>query len=120
MDGRKIGLAAIGLLAITGLLIFVGIKFFLIKDPKPEDCVVKTIRVTDITEGAGFDIIFTDTTGTRYYINRGVEQGLELNSLKKMAIGKEATIHLPTFAIGVSEHIAQVVIADSIIYTEFD
>ena len=120
MDGRKIGLAVIGFLVIIVLLLFVATKFFVINDPQPEDSEVRTIVITSITEGPDYDIFFTDKEGGRYYINRGTERGLELNSLKKIAMGKAATIHLPKFAIGVSNHIAQMKIKDSIIYTEFD
>lgn len=120
MDARKTALAVIGGIAVIGLLIFIGINFFLINDPKPEECEVKTITITSIEEGSGYDIYFTDSTGERYYINRGLEQGLELKSLKKIGLNQEAIIHLPKFAIGVSEHIAQMVIADSLIYTEFE
>lgn len=120
MDFRKTALVLIGLVAIVSIAIFIAIKFFLIKDPKPEECSVKTILVTEIFEGDGYDIFITDKTGDRYYINRGVEQGLELNSLKKIALNQKAIIHLPKFAIGVSNHIAQLQVADSVIYTEFD
>lgn len=120
MDARKTGLAIIGGVAVIGLLIFVGINFFLINDPKPEECEVQTITIASIEEGSGYDIFITDTSGDRYYINRGLEQGLELNSLKKIGLNQKAIIHLPKFAIGVSEHIAQLTIGDSIIYTEFD
>ena len=93
----------------------------IISNPQPEKCEQVQIKVASITEGSSYDIFFTDYQGKKYYINRGLEQGLTLNNLKKIALNREATLHLPKFAFGdVSNHIAQLTINDSVIYTEFD
>lgn len=107
-------------LLFFGLIILTTPCSCIINNPKPEECVVEEVTITDVKEGSSFDIVFYASNGDRYYINRGLEQGLALNSIKKIAINQKATLHLPKFAVGVSEHIAQLTIADSIIYTEFD
>jgi len=101
-----------------GLCVF---QSCIINNPKPESCQIQEITIKNIQEGSSFDINFTSTTGEKYYINRGLEQGLTLNNLKNIGLNSNATLHLPKFALGgVSNHIAQLVINDSIIYTEFD
>ncbi|NQX76810.1 hypothetical protein [Gilvibacter sp.] len=117
---RKTLLILLGFFALLILLGYLALKLFVIEDTQPEDCVVKEIKITAIDEGSSYDIFFTADNGERYYINRGLEQGLTLNSLKKMALNRTASVHLAKFAVGVSNHIAQLQVGDSIIFTEFD
>lgn len=112
--------AVVVIAGTIGLLIYIAMNFMVIKDPTLEDCLVRQIEVVKIEEGSDYDIFFTDADGDRYYINRGLERGLKLNSLKNIVLNQQATIHLPKFAVGVSGHIAQLTVKDSIVYTEFD
>ena len=98
-----------GLVAITSL----------IKDPKPEKCVVETKTIVGISGIASNDIVFKDSGGDNYYINRGLERGLNLDSLNAKVLNKTVTLHLPNLIFGTSEHIAQLAIDDEIIFTEF-
>ena len=66
------------------------------------------------------DIVFSDTHGDHYYINRGLERGLNLDSLRAKVLNKKVTLHLPKLMLSTSEHIAQLAIEDAIIYTEFE
>lgn len=91
----------------------------IIKNPKPEECEVVTATIVSIKEGTSFDIMLYDNQGDYYYINRGLEQGLTLESLKNKLLNKEATMHLPKFAIGTSEHIAQLAVDGTVLYSEF-
>ncbi|WP_191858676.1 hypothetical protein [Hanstruepera ponticola] len=99
-----------GLVAITSL----------IKDPKPEKCVVETKTIVGISGIASNDIVFKDSGGDNYYINRGLERGLNLDSLNAKVLNKTVTLHLAKLWLGTSEHIAQLAVGDDIIYTEFD
>lgn len=100
---------------------FFALKSCIIQNPKPEECVVIDIKVTKITEGGVKDIVFLDDGTDFYYINRGLEQGLNLDSLKTKVLNKTVTLHLAKILGGVtSEHISQLVLGDEIIYTEFD
>ena len=105
-----------GVLAILMVLVF---KSYVINDPKPEDCEVITATIVEVKEGTSYDIVFKDTGGDFYYINRGIESGLQIDDLKNSTLNKEATMHLPKFAIGTSEHIAQLTVDGTVLYTEF-
>ena len=91
-----------------------------IKDPTPEDCVVETVKIVDITEGTSKDIVFHDNGTDYYYINRGLEKGLNLDSLKTKVLNKTVTLHLAKVIGGItSEHISQLEVNNEILYTEF-
>ena len=104
---------------ITLLLIFTSC---IIDNPKPEECVVEYVKTTKITEGTSNDIVFHDDGTDFYYINRGLERGLNLDSLNTKVLNKRVTLHLPKLLGGTvtSEHIAQIAIDDEIIFTEFN
>ena len=103
----------------TLLLIFTSC---IIENPKPEECVVENVIITKITEGTSHDIVFHDDGTDFYYINRGLERGLNLDSLNTKVLNKRVTLHLPKLLGGIvtSEHIAQLAIEDEIIFTEFN
>ena len=101
------------------LALFLLLNSCLIKDPKPDECDVITIKVAKITEGSSYDIVFHDTGTDFYYINRGLERGLNLDSLNAKVLNKTVTLHLPRLFFGTSEHIAQLAMDDEIIFTEF-
>ncbi|WP_250433272.1 hypothetical protein [Hanstruepera flava] len=104
----------------VGFFGLVAISSLIIKDPKPEKCVVLTKKIVRITEGSSYDIVLSDAGTDHYYINRGLEQGLNLDSLSAKVLNKTVTLHLPKLWLGTSEHIAQLAVGDDIIYTEFD
>lgn len=92
----------------------------MIKNPRPENCVVETVKIVKITEGPSNDIVFHDDGTDYFYINRGLEQGLNLDSLNAKVLNKTVTLHLAKIIGGItSEHISQLAIDDEIIYTEF-
>lgn len=91
----------------------------IIENSKPEDCVITTIKVTKITKGASQDIVFHDDSTDFYYINRGLERGLNLDTLNAKVLNKTLTLHLPRLLLGTSEHIAQIALGNDIIFTEF-
>lgn len=92
----------------------------IIQNPKPEDCQITNIKVTKITEGSSHDIVIHDDGTDFYYINRGLELGLNLDTLNAKVLNKTVTLHLPKMLLGTSEHIAQMAIGDDIIFTEFE
>ncbi|MDT0556402.1 hypothetical protein [Patiriisocius hiemis] len=85
----------------------------------PEDCEVVEITVNKIYEGGEKDIVFAEDNGDFYYINRGLEQGYTLEGLRGYVLNKKATLHLANTLVGGSNHIAQIKVSDSIIFTEF-
>ena len=101
--------------------LFISLSLFscIIENPKPEGCVVQEITVTEIKEGSTNDIVFKDAGTDYFYINRGLEKGLNIEELKTKLLNKKVTLHLPKFPIGTSEHIAQLSINNNVIYSEF-
>ena len=102
------------------LSVFLMLKSCVINNPQPENCEVVEVTIKKITEGSSYDIVFHDTGTDYYYINRGLEQGLNLDSLNAKVLNKTVTLHLPKLLFGTSEHIAQIAIDDEIIFTEFN
>ncbi len=106
--------------SILFLISFFTFTSCIINNPKPKDCVVKTVTITQITEGGVNDIVFHDDGTDFYYINRGLEQGLNLDTLNAKVLNKTVTLHLAKVMGGItSEHISQLALDDDIIYTEF-
>ncbi|WP_111682356.1 hypothetical protein [Winogradskyella tangerina] len=96
-------------------------KSCIIQNPKPEDCAVIDVKISKISEGSSNDIVFHDDGTDFYYINRGLERGLNLDSLKTKVLNKTVTLHLAKVMGGVtSEHISQLALGDDIIFTEFE
>jgi len=109
------GIGFIGLFASFALP-----KSCIIQNPQPKDCIVIDVKVNKITKGSTKDIVFHDDGTDFYYINRGLEQGLNLDSLKTIVLNKTVTLHLAKVLGGVtSEHISQMALGNDIIYTEF-
>lgn len=104
---------------IVLLCIFLMLNSCVINNPKVEDCQITNIKVTRITIGSSNDIVFHDDDTDFYYINRGLERGLNLDSLNAKVLNKTVTLHLPRLLLGSSEHIAQIAIGNDIIFTEF-
>lgn len=116
MKKQNLFLALALSLIVTSTLLF---KSCVVNDPKPEECVIETVKIVKITKGSSFDIVFHDDGTDFYYINRGLERGLILDSLNAKVLNKRVTLHLPKLIYGTSEHIAQLAIDDEIIFTEF-
>ncbi|MGB0897050.1 MAG: hypothetical protein ACPGU9_09505 [Flavobacteriaceae bacterium] len=79
-----------------------------------------SVKIIKIAEGKSNDIVISDAGGDHYYINRGLEHGLNIAKLSEQILDKNVTLHLPKYSIGTSEHVAQLVINDTILYTEFN
>lgn len=101
-------------------ILFLFFKSCVIHNPKPDECEVVSAKVVSIREGSTFDIQFKTDTDNVYYINRGLEQGLNLDSLNAKVLNKTVTLHLPTLTFGPSTHIAQLAVDNNIIFTEFE
>ncbi|SDG86889.1 hypothetical protein [Winogradskyella thalassocola] len=104
--------------AVVILLVFL-FNSLVIYNPKSADCKVVSAKIIDLRAGPTYDIQFKDHNGDTYYINRGIESGLNLDSLNAKVLNKTVTLHLPKMIYGPSKHIAQLAIEDHIIYSEF-
>jgi len=89
-----------------------------------EQCLKVEGKVIDIIDAGSYDIRFIiEGDHSIYYINRGLERGLNLDELKNKLIGKTATFYYPEhFSIldpnNNSRHLNQVNFQDEIIFTE--
>ncbi len=104
-------------LSLLGLLL---LNSCIISDAQAENCEVTTVHVQSISEGTSYDITLTDSEGASYYINRGLENGLTLHGLNEDILNKTVTLHLAKTLLGTSNHIAQVMVDDTVIYSEFN
>ncbi len=111
---------AIKFLCILPLLaLFFMLKSCIIQNPKPKDYEIKEITVAKISEGGTLDIVLYEADGDFYYINRGLDQGLTLEGIERRVLNKKVTLHLAITMMETSNHIAQLVIEDDIVFTEF-
>jgi len=110
--------ALIFCMTIGGILLLM-ISNSVIKNPVAKKCYVQTERIIKIAEVTSSDIVFSDTHGDHYYINRGLERGLNLDSLNAKVLNKTVTLHLPKLWFGTSEHIAQLTVDNEVIFSEF-
>ena len=88
------------------LLLILGVGFVficvLVFRPVPitseDKCLSVEGIVKAIYEGGVKDVVFVlEDNQTRYYINRGLEQGLSLDKLKNDLIGQEIVIKYPKY-----------------------
>ena len=104
----------------TALFVILFLFAFMINDTQPEDCTVVSTKVVKVLEGSSYDIVFRNAHNDGFYINRGLEQGLNLDSLRNNVLNKTVTLHLAKLPIGTSSHISQLEIDGEILFTEFD
>ncbi|HPR84328.1 MAG TPA: hypothetical protein PL034_02105 [Candidatus Paceibacterota bacterium] len=108
---------------ILGLVIFL-LMFHPVNNSK-ENSIKITGNLNKIYEGGVNDICFRlHGDSACYYINRGLEQGLDLEELQRTIGQKEITIwyanYWSLFNIAKnSRHIDQLALGDSIIFTEW-
>lgn len=109
---------------IRKILLLLALPFLfsscIIQNAQPEDCVTKEIFVREIKDGGTFDILFKENSDDRYYINRGLEQGLTLEELEEKVLNKKVTLHLYKFWFGTSGHISQLTVDGDVLFTEFN
>lgn len=117
----KLAISVIGLL-VGGVLLLSSMKV-----PSPTDSNTISVegKVENIYEGGVKDVVFKLENDDRvFYINRGLENGLDLSELKDKYIGKKLTLtyinHKYLFDIFVSNsHLAEVKSDRTTIYSEF-
>ena len=80
--------------------------------------------VKEIYSNKGNDIIFVmENTDRRFYINRGLENGLELNNLKEILIGNSIVVKYPKYWTPLDwndkiKHISKVEFNNEILFNE--
>jgi|OM-RGC.v1.026307146 competence protein ComGC len=80
--------------------------------------------VKEIYSNKGNDVIFVmENTDRRFYINRGLENGLELNNLKEKLIGNSIVVKYPKYWTPLDwndkiKHISKVEFNNEILFNE--
>ena len=95
------------------------LKSCIIQNPKPKDCEIKEITVSMFSKRDTLDIVFHESDGDFYCINRGLERGLTLEGIERRVLNKKVTLHLANTMMGTSNHIAHLTIDDEVVFTEF-
>lgn len=115
--------------------LFIGLSFFLlcaiamvIARPVPivseDEALIQEGIVSDIYEGGVKDIVFKlENNSDIFYINRGLERGLEITLLKERLIGKEVIFKYPKHWTPLdwdnsSKHISKVETNNEVIFNE--
>lgn len=106
-------------LFIVGLILF-NFSSCVIKNPKLESCVTESVKIIKIAANTTNTIVLSDAHNEHYYITKGLEKNLNIEELSKLILNKKVTLYLPKHSIGTSERVAQLVINDTILYTEFN
>jgi len=82
-------------------------------------------KVVQVYEGGVKDLCFyLESDSSCYYINRGLENGLDLSKIKSQLLNKQVKIYYANYwslfnVAELSKHINQLEYKDSIIYTEW-
>jgi hypothetical protein len=88
-----------------------------------KDCLVAKGIVAKIEEGSSFDVIFTLHTNQKFYINRGLENGLNIDSLRKYILLQEVTIKYPDYTApfgAAAIHLSKLEHGEKILYSELN
>lgn len=112
-----IGLVFLGL----GILIFRPVPI-----PDEKDCLSVKAKVTEVYEAGFKDIVFKlKGLDKQFYINRGLDRGLDLQELRASLTNKEILILYPKYwtpldPVNSIRHISKVEHDGKIIFTEID
>ncbi len=108
------------LIAIPVLLIIFALVAIGPVDTSRSNCKQVEGVVEQISEATSYDIVFKlKDDNAIYYVNRGLERGLELNDLKAQLEGKKVSIWHAKTGYLEGGHITQVEAGEKIIYTEW-
>tara|TARA_R100001369_G_C3314535_1_gene167865 strand:+ start:1054 stop:1428 length:375 start_codon:yes stop_codon:yes gene_type:complete len=120
-------IAKIILISFSLIILIIAILIF---RPVPIVSENKTISesgiVKEIYSNKGNDIIFVlENIERRFYINRGLENGLELNNLKQKLIGNSIVVKYPKYWTPLDwnnsiKHISKVEFNDEIVFNELN
>ncbi|HMF73060.1 MAG TPA: hypothetical protein VK616_16390 [Flavitalea sp.] len=115
---------------IPGLaIVFIGLLLLVLRPvpiPLEKDCLTTRGIVSEVYEAGTNDVVFKlhDLNQT-FYVNRGLERGLELEKLRAELVSKEITIKYPKYwtpldPVNSSRHISKVEHEERIIFSEIE
>lgn len=110
-------------------VVFISIAFQTFKpimNVQPDDVMEVKGKVIGLKEGGGFDVMVRlENDDHRYYINRGLENGLTMEQLKQDILNKNVTLYpierwtifTPDKVMG---HISKIMVEDKVIFNEIN
>jgi phosphopantothenate synthetase len=107
------------------LVIFLAYSFKPVTSVNSDDCVLISGKIVSIEEGTSNDIqIRLENDSHYYYINRGLEKGVNLKQLSSKVLNKTVTLYCPNrWTIvspdGIVPHISRMEKGTSVVYSEF-
>jgi len=108
----------------SGIILLVGLAAMIFK-PVPilpeNELAVVTGEVSSIYATDSYDIFFKLQDGDRFYINRGTEQGYDVDELRNQLLGKTITIKYPeakSLLGGNSHHLSKLEFKGKTLYSE--
>jgi len=108
---------------------FIGLLLLVLRPvpiPLEKDCLTTRGIVSEIYEAGTNDVVFKlQDQSKQFYINRGLERGLELNKLRSELISKEITIKYPKHwtpldPVNSVRHISKVEHEGRIVFSELE
>ncbi|MDH7446034.1 hypothetical protein [Aquimarina sp. 2201CG14-23] len=125
---RKTGTIFFSISAVLFIIfMWIAIQTFKpIRNVQPDEVIKITGIVTKIEEGSGFDIVITlENDSHYYYINRGLQYGLNLAQLRKDILNKKVTLYpIDRWTIftrdGIMGHVSKLMIEDRVIFNEIN
>ena len=88
------------------------------------ECDVVVGRLTQVGEGSSHDLVlWVDSDDRRFYINRGLERGLDLAMLRHDLIGEEVTLKYPRHwtpldPFGSTVHVSVLIHGETVLFDE--
>jgi hypothetical protein len=115
-------------ITISGILVLAQATFAFrpVSIPEEDDCLVVKGTVVGLYEGGTKDVVLKLQGENRsFYVNRGLERGLDLEKLKVQLINKEITIKYPKYWTPLDpgnsfKHISKIEPAGQTIFSEID
>jgi len=88
------------------------------------ECLQTTGKVINIYEGGIKDVVLVlENSKQKFYINRGLEQGLDITELKKRLMSKEVSIKYPDywsfFGGKTMTHLSKLELGQELIFSEY-
>ena len=116
------------LIIVPFLVLFIGAVSILRPVPIPDDssdCHELIGEVITIGEGGEKDILFVvEGSSTRFYINRGLEMGIDFQEVYKKTVGQKVTFLYPDYWTPLDpknkiRHVSKVILENGeVLYTE--
>lgn len=113
------------ILVVVGIFLTMGAGIFRPVPKLPEnELLITEGKISDIFEAGYKDVVFQlEGSERQFYINRGVEQGMDIRELKDELVGKEVTIKYPDYWTILDpkkkiRHISKIETQEEIIFTE--